>query len=67
MKDHMTVAEVANYLAALPPDLTVRTHLLEDNSFTVVVSPDGEAKTVRNKDGDIRTFLVFLPERRDLA
>jgi sulfur relay (sulfurtransferase) DsrF/TusC family protein len=60
----MTIGQLTAYLAELPQDLDVRTLLIEDNTFTVLVSPNGDARTIRNAEKDHRILIVSLPERQ---
>jgi hypothetical protein len=63
MIDHMTIKELVLYLSELPEDLEVLVQLIEDNSFTVIVSPNGDARTIRNANNDHRLLIVDLPPR----
>lgn len=58
-----TIAEVVTYLQALPGATNVRTMLVEDNTFTVLVDSKGEARTIRNNRHH-RWFFIDLPTKQ---
>jgi hypothetical protein len=58
-----TVQEIISYLQELPLNLHVRTMLVEDETFTVLVDTTGNARTVKNNN-DNRWFLIELPVKQ---